>query len=330
MSSLIETYLQELDQKLGKHVEPERRDEILRELRSHLWMSRQAAIQELHYSEEEAEKTAIGCVGSSALLAEDLVRRESGVESKAAWRLALLPMCIFALAQVAPWATVFQGLSDYYWIISWISYASLLAFVWAVWRSRRWLVAPMAAVLAFCFIATSLTFILAPQSFFFGVNKDTAMAGYKRQIEEATRDIKTGERAQKGDLAAVQTTAGFDAPRKVKNEHSFSLPFLPFAIPSGSVPWYTRSTFGTAADAEAKWKENGAGYLAQLRDQIRNDKKGQELLSRNGPLKFSDINLSPMVASFTYQLLVLGGVNAGMLALTNRRRRKKADLRLTI
>ena len=53
MSKLIETYLEELEQKLTPHVGAERREEILRELRSHLWMSRQAGIEELELSEEE-------------------------------------------------------------------------------------------------------------------------------------------------------------------------------------------------------------------------------------------------------------------------------------
>ncbi len=329
MSSLIDTYLEDLGQRLSPHVSPEKRDEILMELRSHLLMSRRAAIEELELSEEEADTIALRLMGFSELLAEDLVRRESGVESKPAWRLALLPMGLFALAQIVPWVFSTRGSYELFWISDWLNYGSLLAFVWAVWRSRRWLIAPIAVVLTVCVAGVFLTMMLAPPAIWFGVSKGEALAGYRRQIVEATEQIRAGELAMKGDLSAVGTGDGFAAPELGTIQNSFSLPYLPFAIRGGDSAWYGRGTQPAAAAAQEKWKAHGAGYLAQLKEQIRNDKQGIELLSNTGAPKPGDFNLSIFVVTFAYQMLVLASVNTGVLALSNRWRRKKADLRLT-
>ncbi|MEZ0324487.1 MAG: hypothetical protein ACAH95_01155 [Fimbriimonas sp.] len=325
-------FLAAVEEGLAKHVAPDRSAEIVRELQSHLWMSRQGAIEELHMLPEEADATSLRLMGSPQLLVEDLIRRESGVESKPAWKLAIVPIVFLVISQAAPWWFSFTGDFERYWIAELLYYPVLLSFCWVVWRSRRWLIAPMAVTLVACTLAIGATMVMAPVSLFYGKSSREALAGYDRELKEGATAKLQAERCIRGDLGAIRQGGQFIAPELAPTSGALHLPYLPFSIPTSSEPrWYGQRQYKSLEEAQARWKLYGASYLRQIAQErqmvldniaaVRND----SFLSRVKTVRFENLALN-----LSYHLVMLTAANAGVLGLLKRRRRKKANARLVL
>ncbi|MCB8932694.1 MAG: hypothetical protein M9921_10275 [Fimbriimonadaceae bacterium] len=141
MSSRSEAYLAELDRRLARRVAEPRRGELIAELRSHL---------HLHANDTGSESEALQPLGPVELVAEDLIRSESGLDVRSPWRLAALPLVLLVLSSTIPlfmaWVLHFESL-PYTTVQIGSEYVILAAFAWCVWRSRRWLLLPVIVAL---------------------------------------------------------------------------------------------------------------------------------------------------------------------------------------
>jgi hypothetical protein len=281
-------------------------------------------------SPSEADQTAIKLMGAPALLAEDLIRRESGIEAKPAWRVALLPVAFIVVAQLAVLLISVTGAFSFYWVTEWLNYGVLASFVWAVWRSKRWLISPMAVALVACSLAWGLAFILVPASAWFGKGKAEALADYARQLRSLEKELLAGGQVvSRGTI--LKGNGPYHAPIAAHIEGTFSMPYVPFTIRyRDDAKWYSLQEERSLAEAQKKWQENGPGYLAHLRKEIQITKEGQTMLTTDSLAhRIQNVRIAPVAINLSYQLVFLTAVNAGVLLLAARRRQRKANTRLT-
>ncbi|MEZ0324488.1 MAG: hypothetical protein ACAH95_01160, partial [Fimbriimonas sp.] len=282
--------------------------EILRELRSHLWMSRQGAIVELELPTEEADRAAVGSLGSLELLAEDLIRRESGEETKSQWKLALVPGVLLLIAHASPFVSLLSRayLPSAIVLCEWLT---LIAFVAAVVRSRRWLIAPMAAWL----LAATLLLGIGATTF---MNRVQGNAGVSELRERYTRAIA-------GDSASLPREGGaYLAPVTRQVSYSSRLMFMPTTYVSAPEDRLVEAPMGTLAEAKAAWAKNGPAYLRQI------DEGFHGLPTNARPVERAAFAIPRVVAAFSYEMCVFTTVNALGLLLVNRRRRRRATMRI--
>lgn len=191
MSERIEAYLSELDRRLVRRVPEPRRSELVAELRSHLHLQ----------AKDTDELGALTVMGPVRLVAEDLIRSESGVDTRSVWKLAAVPLVWFLLYLLMPLVAPFLGLGNqslfavYEFSVP-FSQVGIAVFGLAVWRSKRWLVVPMGALFAL-FIVSSIGVIAS-------------------RVNQPTPAEIMGQKVLAGDLTAAKVDGGargYLAPR---------------------------------------------------------------------------------------------------------------------
>ena len=282
-------------------------------------MSRQAGIEELELSEEEADKTAVGSMGNGTLMAEDLIRRESGQETRSPWKLTIISGTFLVLAHLTPWLMFVMpyrvlGIFDPLFFDKLVEAFVLLVFGLACYRARKWLIGPMAAWVLGAFLVTWLfgwMVAVAPR------NADKAKA-----LAQLDRSMPKYERAMAGDLRDFKVPNGFNAPKVGEVDSRMIVPFLPVPLASASQQGIWEQFVPTAGEAGALWAKNGPAYVKNLRTDIT----GSEA---SGTFLATLARAVPMVAgTFSYEISVIGITNALALMLVNRRRRRKSNLRV--
>jgi len=237
MSERIETYLAELDRRLAIRVPEKRRSELIAELRSHLHLRAKDA------GEDEAQ--TLEALGPLALVAEDLIRSESGVDVRSPWRLAALPLGLLVLHWAIPWVLMAFA-HRWYDVQVTLEVVVLVAFAWAVWRSKRWLALPIAAMLllvnAYGFVSTDW------QAPFWSAGEQLTMA---RRV--LTGDIEAA-RANGSDV-------GYLAPSVGEQRIALNLPFT-FGNSVNIATWPMLAPVPSRHEAQQRWESDGAAYLA--------------------------------------------------------------------
>ena len=319
----MNSFLDDLSAKLQGKVDPDRSSEILQELQSHLRESQQAA-RELGLDQDAAERVAIEAMGSVDLLAEDLIRRETGLETGPAWKFAALPAILLVLAETtALFLSMRTQYLGYYWVTEWLHYAVLLTLAWALWRARRWLIGPMATALLAASLVGTLIFTFVPPDITQGQPKEAVMQAYNRESTALQAKIDTATEALAG--APPKVSNGFEAPYAYDAESRMKLTYLPVSIRIGSNPAYLLQTYPTKQEAASIWRQQGDGYLSYLHAEAQRVKESRQTLSTGqSPVHLKPLLIPMLAVNFSYQICIFTTLNAAALLLLSRRRTRKA------
>jgi hypothetical protein len=325
MNSRFEDYSKDLHDRLQTKLDARRADEIVREVHSHLHESKKARM-ELDEPEYEAEQRALQAFGPAATLAENVVRREKGYSTRSDWRLALIPALLLVLSFGGMFTPNFTGSVDHLDLFRFLEFGVLASIAFVVWRSRRWIVRPLATTLAVLYVLTFAAFTFLPGQFSsFGLTPEQRIAGYQQQLAENTAKLRRGEFILAGKAKPEPTVEpwgpGYFAPARGVMSNSIALPYVPFPLGSGEQDYYHLSTAKTLAEASEAWKANGSKYLNSLKEVIANDRKGTEE-AKNPELQTMAPGYLPMaIAMYAWQILVFVLLNWAILGLARLRDR---------
>ncbi|HEY3782232.1 MAG TPA: permease prefix domain 1-containing protein [Fimbriimonadaceae bacterium] len=147
MSTPIDQYLLAIEKKLKQRISSDRRTQIINEMRAHLTIA-QKELMAQGLAEEGASRLAVQRFGESEVVAGELVRQHTGVNTKSAWKLVWLPLLLLVASTVLFVALYLPGRHFYWYPVSrGLQALSLVTFLAMVARSRRWLLTPMIAAL---------------------------------------------------------------------------------------------------------------------------------------------------------------------------------------
>jgi hypothetical protein len=326
MISPIDRYLDELEKLLKKRVSKEDLVKMVDEIHAHLLMaSRELAAAGL--SVEEAEAIAVQQFGNSGLVAADLIRQHTGVNTKSAWKLVKWPMVLLAVSIIMCLGNFSPGVWSYVYLISRVfQAASLIAFVVIVVRSRRWLLTPMVAALLV--VSASGACLLALTS------ARTTTAGNSRASQLAIVDQMQHIRDEQNyaSRAYLAAESGQPLPNGAAYKANMGLaankvPLVPTfnrqtsvylvwgaAMPLSSSDNVTLDPVESGVDATAVWKRDGARALAGLNHLASQyDQFSREMNSKESMATFTSVRFSRQIVSAETVALV----NASVLALLN-------------
>lgn len=285
MNDRLDAYLNEVQKILSRHLPEQARAEKLAELRSHLHLACKDARKQAG-SDDDAAREAIRQMGSARVVAEDLIRQYKGFDTKSEWVLAEKPLAlavaISAGFYIYPW---FPGINAMEWRIQTMRWSGLLllgVFGWSVWRSRRWLVRPLAiftvawAVLGSLYASTQGIRIPGETllGFSFAENRPIRKQ-MAEQVKSLDYRLARGERVlasiRAGNhLTAEQLTLGVPSSNVL-----IETAYVPGSIYSPSrtratAYYLTSQAYGLPA--EELWKREGdatIAYLRKQRDELR-------------------------------------------------------------
>jgi hypothetical protein len=208
------------------------------------------------------------------------------------------------------------GLSPFIPLAHSLHYVTLAALATCAWRSRRWLIGPMAAGLLASILVSFAT------GYFLQINTPSVPEFSKGDaIKGLQSNLADYRSALAGDLEPVRVAQGFRAPQYEKATASYQLPYMPFSIPSPGPPSLSQSIVPTAAEARQAWRLHGPRYVAGLEEMLRAYTTGPNLVEMAR-------DYAPRAAvSFSYEICVLTVVNAAALLILNRRRTRKSRKR---
>jgi hypothetical protein len=337
MSDLVEIYLSDVRKKLGKHMSEQVADIRIAELRSHLHL----AIRDLAAtgrSGGHAALQAIGNLGSSRVIADDLIYQHRGYRTRSAWLLAAFPISVLLAISVALYF-VSWPLPWWPWVGQFSGVVLFPAFAWAVWRSRRWLVGPVVIVtLVLCVLPAFLSYARfvtyrvgavptqAPRS---------NMGIYRDDLHERLSSLKLDLRRSQDTLRSVQN--GGHAP---SNRDGLFIPeinelvsqshvtggLIPASRREGKWTFVTNSPYVDQATADQKWRDEGPVAIESLAAQVA---QAEALYNnwRSGPPMDWDLfvfRFGLTFAALGVQAVLLCFVNWLVLALGQVRRRRLA------
>jgi hypothetical protein len=325
MSSPRERYLEEVDSRLSKHVPQDRRQEILSELRSHLHLSFKDLMLDGSRSAEEAEAEAVRSLGDPRDVADDLRRREAGHDTESVWKLAKLPVAallvgwafLFVMFGVNEFGTWTPRLNEVY---EWVQMLVLPALVFAVWRTRRWLIKPIAWTIAATFVLGIAIFIPIGR-----LQEPRAQQWAAQQTATIDRELAAYRAAAAGDLSAVREGDAYKIPSPPMEAPVMSvvrLPYLPveFTLPESSRPWVTLGVSSSERHARQEWELHGQKVIA-----AKEEERAAILQTSPG---LSVRTLALMAGTSLYRIAFLAALNWLVLAVagwtrTLRRRRHR-------
>jgi hypothetical protein len=271
MHSLFDTYLSRLTHRLSRRWPESKVADAVGELREHLAESRQSLLDE-GLTPDSAMFEALRRLGSDRLLAENLIRADSGIEQKSIWRLAWLPVASILVFTALPNVldhldpTLFELVTN---MITWVSFVAVASFVWVIWRSRRVLFKPVLAALG----ASALFGLIYAVSFgitgFSATSKamrDENLAGFDRYIEQLEgREAAARSAMNGGELPKSGDGRSYDAPAvSVVANFESAVPYLPISRESSRKRIVALAPTASATTASELWKANGAEYLRGL------------------------------------------------------------------
>jgi hypothetical protein len=206
MTKHVEEYLSDLRARLSKRLSKVRAEELVSEVQGHLIL----AVRDLTASgssEEDAERTAVLQMGSSKVLAHDLILQETGITTKPSWRVALVPLIILvgALTLEVCWPILGRLYAEHVFLVETVMMkAALLAFIIAVIRSRRWLLAPYLAVFVLCALAMGTMRTVFWSGAFPDVKMFALLKSKDTQVSEAKAEVTRINGEAQYSTAALQ------------------------------------------------------------------------------------------------------------------------------
>jgi len=324
MNEPLELYIKQLDEKLMQSVSATRRAELIAEIRTHLEMS----------AKDVPTEEALQRFGTAAQVADDLVYQERGYRSKPAWRLAAVPAVLyFASFCLLPLLLMATGLMwylhSYVWIWIYVPLLVLITFTVSAYRSRRWILGPMVAVVAISFVLTVA--IQTIPSYRHQVDRQitypaSVVAELKGQRTEAIHDLELANLGYSGfqsDPSRFRVGNQYKAPTVTFVQSVGPAPFLPFNIRRPAEPVPTMGKYATKQEAALQWQEAGAALAASLKRVLAAN--GHPTFFQRTPFQLWNFVALPMVE----RLVVLALVNALILAWFAKRKRNGAPKRAT-
>ena len=325
MPDFIEVYLNRLRSRLKMKISNLVVEEHMLEIELHL---RDSVARELAQdkSEEEAKRAAIRAFGNDALIAEGLIRQYRGLNNCSDWRFAWIPAGILVSYGALAW-----GMVDVRWPYpSWISaYAiwvpALLVTTFSIscWRSRRFLMKPI-AVAASVFLALILFIYCFFGSSGFSAHSEEIRQANIHEIDEAMpylmSNLKRAEALEKAAVSGQLDQGQSEAPEKsymLVNAHSF---YVPSIVSIEKKPEFQLTSMSSTKMAKILWKKNGTLYLAQL------DRALRDMRSRRThwvTLRPSFVDVGMFLKDMSWWVLVvcvqLALINGGILVLLKAR-----------
>lgn len=329
MSNRLESYLEDLRGRLVRHFEPKRLDEVIAEMRSHVTYSARDAQRELDLEPDEAVRGALVALGPVEAVAEDLVRQHRGGTAKSEWQVIRGPLTWFVLAFLfaphlfllsgwrflGPWALGGAALT-------FLPLVALVSFAAAVWRSRRWLVKPMAVG----FLAIQLTslFLYSTPGYQRLVQRRIGGTSAERAVvaSEYEQKVKMAELGAKGYLESpdlfrsVMRSDMYYYPEVTEIRHPVVVPFLPLAIPLRIATTVSLSEGPWNPQRAEAWAQYGAAIRTKMVEEKAAFQEGRGVSYRLGGWYFP-LQMAAHVG-------VLGLVNLAVLSASDRRRRRRA------
>lgn len=331
MNERFDGYFEDLNVRLAPHFELNKRKEVIAELRSHATYGARDAQEELGLNLEEATRSALRSLGPVETVAEDLVRQHRGGTVKSPWRLLRFVIALYVLQAVIlpilelvtkgrlsnPFSTIGQ-------ITAWLPTMMLFAFGFAVWRSRRWLVKPMTTMIAAAWVLGTVLSMTPPY-------RAMVVRAYQMppqvqaiRLKEIDSMLQMTELGAKGYLESPEKFAAdkngglYYAPELVATNALVRLPYMPVAVPvrQGDVVGLRPQTW--QRERAEQWNR----YGAEARERLLTDRHAV-LAGYAGVATIGGI--TTIAATFVGQVGILFLVNFGVLAASNRRRRRRIN-----
>jgi hypothetical protein len=314
MSDLVDNYLSRLQTRLEKRMPQRIAEERVREVEGHLRESVASRICDGN-SLEQAAVEALQALGSDALLAEGLIRQHLGLNNRQAWKFAWLPCLALFSYGLVPWTI--NEVQFPTWIetfVSWNVSILVLSLGYACWRSRRFLLKPIAIVLGLVFVLDMLNFVVLSSAGFTAHSEELRkqiVVGFDQNIWDAKSKIAKTEQ-MRSDALNEKTVSPTMAPTwsVVGNEEGIA--GVPFTVKSPPTPVLSLRQVPDPGEAKTLWEKNGTRYLrtlhGELNEAIRNQKFWRDF-------KSDPIMLRNAAWSFFRELLVCGMILAAFNAL---------------
>jgi hypothetical protein len=333
MITPIDRYLDELEGLLKKRVGKEARVKMVDEIHAHLLMSKRDLIAS-GTSPEEAEKLALEHFGNPTLVAADLIRQHTGVNTKSVWKLAKLPMALFLLTfcfgivmnfsmtMVPTWFQIYRA----------CMILCLLGFAFAVLKSRRWLLMPMVWLLLGCRLV-SIPLAAWRQSGMPGamtssIGRQAVLASNEKSLKEMEDELGYAQRAfaaaQSGKpipIGAVYFVTHVAGEKRYPLEPQFTKIGMAreiwgFTVSTGTAENTTLVPAANNMDAIADWKLNGQKAIETIHENVAQFRElNAERVHPNVALAALRLFFGSTLVLFGTNILVLAIVNALILWL---------------
>lgn len=328
MNERFDEYFDDLNVRLAPHFELNRRKEVLAELRSHVTYSARDAQEELGLTLEEATKSALRAIGPVESVAEDLVRQHRGGTAKSVWRVLRVPLAlyvfhsvIFPVIDIAMRGRLSSPSSVTGQLYVWLPTTILIAFGIAVWKSRRWLIKPMAMIVAAAyFFGMIWTMTPAYRAMVnYGYGNPQYQAAHLKLLDAQLEMVNLGGNGYLTAREKFKSSEGgglFFYPEKVPANAQYRLPFAPISVPIASAP-VVRLLSGTWDPGRAEnWNRYGAEVRGDLLETRQTVLQGAERVLIIGGWGHILVTLGIQMGAFSL-------INLGVLAASNRRRRRR-------
>jgi hypothetical protein len=282
----IESYLDTLCLELQGRMPDSVADERLFELETHLHMA-EANYQSQGLEIQEATHRAILDLGSARVVSDDLVRQHMGYGLRSKWSLIrwFAPIMFFGLS--APFLVQlvvnFFTPQSYQWVdpICGVGcWVSLVCFGLLIWRTRRWLAAPIAGWS--CPLTVLAIFVLA----FIGMPPGHLAARDWQELRSGAAELLKAEQPQ---IEAMNEWERGDPPtdegptaERVSTE--VNIPFFPLPWIRTSYSYELKPMNG--ADSRQAWAIYGAAYAEDLEQYMRVFSAPARPTSDSGPYQF--------------------------------------------
>jgi uncharacterized membrane protein len=245
----FDEYLARLQTRLERKLPKDKAAQKTAEIRSHLLLALET---------NPDENQALLEMGSDRLLADDLIRAETGITKRSAWRWTALPAALIVLTYLFIYNTPQAGLG-LAWMAGVVFVVLLGLFLSACLRSRKWLVLPLVAVIFPTTLAASLLLAYHRGEF----DREVLANRYRSMKAEVARyddQVATARKFAAGLRSSdpAYRNAPQERPRMVLN------PYIPFSKPHPQGTVLHPKRVYTVAEASRLWKLNGAAYVAQL------------------------------------------------------------------
>ncbi len=261
MDKMLDSYLEQLGNRLRAKLPQDIVDEHVREIGDHLRESVDERVL-AGESEQVATENALRRIGSDTLVADGLIYAHTGLAKMSVWRIAWVPAMIVFVFWGAP-ILALSAMDALGVILAWLILlpgAFATTFGLACVRSRRFVMAPIGA---------AMSLLLAMYCVQYQVTS-TRLAAEQR-ANNLARAAQSPQRVQRLQ-SAIQTAASLQhdwttgkvpgtllAPTRVN-----SADWIASANHQRPTPNYLVVAANSAGEASKLWKQNGRRYVSEL------------------------------------------------------------------
>lgn len=264
-SNLVDAYLFRLRSRLLRRLPGDVADDHVNEIRMHLNQSIADQVL-IGVPEDRAIVDSLRRVGSDALVADGLIRTHSGIADLPVWRLAWLPTLIGLAYCFIPLMYTEGPTPEWLPAVLWLPSCFLVAFSYACWRSRRFLLTPIAVGAFVVFSGLILqTVAFSP----IGLTKRSqemrsrSLIGYQRQIANCTLSVTQARSLMAADGRRIDQSGQAErvAPKRVRDVEFASGPYSPIEREVDHGWTVNLAPVTTIAEAKDLWRKNGSSYI---------------------------------------------------------------------